>query len=60
MERIRRRAGDLKNVMTFRATNTDVLQLEALATIRSISPSEVLRGLIRSEASRQARSGRTG
>ena len=47
--------GNLPNVVNFRASNDDVLRLQALATIRATSQSDVLRGLIRSEAVRQVR-----
>ena len=60
MEKVEKRdGGNLPNVVNFRASNDDVLRLQALATIRAISSSEVLRDLIRSEAVRQASKGAT-
>lgn len=43
----------LKTIVTFRATDADVLRLQALAAIRGSSTSQVIRGMIRTEAARQ-------
>ena len=56
MEKVEKsNGGKLPNVVNFRASNDDLLRLQALSTIRAASQSEVLRGLIRSEAVRQVR-----
>ena len=56
MEKVEKsNGGNLTNVVNFRASNDDLLRLQALSTIRAASQSEVLRGLIRSEAVRQVR-----
>lgn len=57
MEKTEKGDRNLRNVVTFRASDDDVLRLQALATIRAARQSEILRGLIRSEAVRQASKG---
>ena len=57
MGKVEKGRESLPNVVTFRASDDDVLRLQALATIRAARQSEVLRGLIRNEMVRQASKG---
>ena len=57
MGKVEKGRESLRNVVTFRASDDDVLRLQALATIRAARQSEVLRGLIRNEMVRQASKG---
>ena len=52
-ESAKRDGGDLTHIVNFRASDDQVLRLQALAAIRNTSASEVLREMISTEAVRQ-------